>query len=191
MEEKQRIIFLKGKKVVLRPLNKETDLKNCTKWMNDQEIGRYLGNAYLPKSLEQEEEEWFDDLVKRKDHVYLAIETLKGIYIGNISMAISWKDRNAGLGVCIGEKEYWGKGFGTDVMMLLLEYAFNTLNLRKICLTVFDFNKRAKRVYEKCGFIVEGVSKEHVYQNGKYIDLIEMAVFKKDFLPIWEKYNKN
>ncbi len=188
MEEKQRIIFLKGKKVILRPLNKETDLENCVRWMNDKEVIQYI-YLFLPMSFQQEEE-WFDGLAKRKDDIQLAIETLNGNYIGNISMGISWKDRVAGIGITIGEKEYWGKSYGTDAIMLLLEYAFNSLNLRKICLSVLNFNKRAQRVYEKCGFKKEGCLKEHVYKNGKYVDLIDMAVFKKDFLPLWEKYNK-
>ncbi len=79
-KKEERIIFLKGKKVVLRPLNKETDLEKCLKWINDVEIRNFI-SAFLLKTKKQEEE-WFD---KEDDGVKLAIETKDGEYIGNIS----------------------------------------------------------------------------------------------------------
>ncbi len=184
--KKQRIIFLEGKKVVLRPLNKKTDLENVTKWINDREVVQYL-QAFLPKTF-QEEKEWLSRKNDEKN-IVLAIETTKGIHIGSLGLHnIDSIHRVVTFGIMIGEKEYWGKRYGTEALMLLLEYAFNTLNLRKVCLDVFAFNNRAKKVYEKCGFKKEGVMKEHHYVNGKYIDVVFMAVFKKDFLKIWEKY---
>ena len=74
--------------------------------------------------------------------------------------------------------------------MLLLNYAFNTLNLRKIVSRVVSFNRRSKAYSEKCGYKVEGVLKKDIFKDGEYHDLICMAVFKDDWLPLWEKFRK-
>jgi RimJ/RimL family protein N-acetyltransferase len=74
--------------------------------------------------------------------------------------------------------------------MLLLNYAFNTLNMRKICSAVFAFNGRSQAYNRKCGYRVEGVSKKHVFVRGNYCDLVMMALFKEDWQPLWEKFKK-
>jgi RimJ/RimL family protein N-acetyltransferase len=71
-----------------------------------------------------------------------------------------------------------------------LEYAFNTLDLRKVCASVYDFNPRSKRCMEKCGYHQEGVRKQHIFRNGRLVDEILMAVFKDDFIKVWEVYKK-
>jgi len=190
MEHKdQRIIFLKGKKVILRPLNKGTDLENCLRWINDPGIIQYL-DAFLPVS-KKAEEEWFDNLGKRENDIILAIETVEGIYIGNVGLhKITWKDRTAIAGMAIGDKDYWGKSYGTDAAILLFGYAFNELNLRKICMDVFSFNERSWRHLEKCGCRKEGIQKQQIFKNGKYVDRVLMAVFKKDWQKAWKKYQQ-
>ena len=75
MTEEKRIIFLEGQKVILRPFNKATDLKDVTRWMNDPEVRRWV-SGYLPVT-ENEEEEWFDNLGKNKDRIAVAIEIKK------------------------------------------------------------------------------------------------------------------
>ena len=119
MEKNNRLIFLKGKKVVLRPLRKESDLETCLRWINDPEINQFIA-MYLPIS-KQQEEEWFDGLSKKQNDIIFAIETLQGIFIGNIGLhQINWKDKTATTGAIIGEKEYWNQGYGTDAKMTLL-----------------------------------------------------------------------
>jgi len=184
-----KIIFLKGRKVILRPLNKETDLEHITRWINDQEVTQYLF-AYLPAT-KQSEAEWLGSLDKDKDQIVLAIETLNGKFIGSMGLhRINWKDRIATTGAMIGEKTYWGKGYGTDAKMLLLEYAFNTLNLRKICSTVIAFNQRSLRYSLHCGYKIEGKLRKQIFKNGRYWDEFVLGLFKKDWLPIWKRYKK-
>ena len=188
---KNEIVFLKGKRLVLRPLL-EADLPKMLKWINDPEVNQYL-SVYAPK-MEKDEEDWIERVRKSQnqgsDFVF-SIQLIEGECIGNMGIhSISWKDRTATTGALIGEKEYWGKGYGSEAKMLLLDYAFNTLNLRKISSTVIAFNKRSEAYSLKCGYKREGVRVKQHYRNGEYWDEILLALFKEDWLPLWEKFKK-
>ncbi|MDI6820775.1 MAG: GNAT family protein [Patescibacteria group bacterium] len=189
MRRKDKIIFLKGEKVILRPLRKNTDLEKALRWINDPEVNQYL-SIYFPIN-DKKEEEWFDGLYKNDDNLPFAIETLDGKFIGVIGLhRINWKDRVATTGALIGEKDYWGKGYGTDAKMTLLNYAFNALNLRKICSAVIEYNKRSLRYSLHCGYKIEGCWKKQIFKKGKYWDEILLGIFRKDWLKIWRKYEK-
>jgi RimJ/RimL family protein N-acetyltransferase len=189
-KEGPRIVFRVGKRLYLRPISRE-DISQMTVWMNDPDTTRFLSMVH-PMSLEGELK-WFENT-----------ETNKG---KNVIFAIVLKDSDEMIGVMglhgidhlhgiattgsyIGKEEYRGKGYGTEAKMLVLEYAFNTLNLRKICSFVYDFNLRSKRCLEKCGYRVEGVLKKQHYRNGEYRDDVLLAIFKEDFFPVWEEYKK-
>jgi RimJ/RimL family protein N-acetyltransferase len=188
--ENPKLVFLKGKKTILRPLRKATDFELCLRWINDPEVNQYL-LIHFPLT-EKKEEEWFDRVANEPNEVVLGIETLDGRLIGTMGLhRINSKDRTAMTGALIGEKEYWGKGYGTDAKMTLLDYAFNTLNLRKINSSVYAFNKRSLKYNLKCGYQIEGVRKKQIFRIGKYHDEILIAVFKEDWLPIWKKYQRN
>lgn len=197
MPENYEIKFIKGKNLYLRPLTKD-DIPTMLKWINDPEVTKYL-SVYLPVT-EKEEEEWVENMSRSKDSIVLAImakesTTDNGIeltyseFIGTMGLHnINWKDRTAITGALIGEKKYWGKGYGTEAKMFLLNYAFNTLNLRKICSTVLGYNERSKNYNLKCGYEIEGIRKEQVFKDGAYVDEILMAVFKENWLLLWEKF---
>jgi len=93
-------------------------------------------------------------------------------------------------GAIIGEKEYQGKGYGTDAKMTLLNYAFNTLNLRKVCSDVISFNKRSLAYSKKCGYKIEGRQKQQFYRSGKYYDRVFLAIFRKNWPKIWAEWSK-
>jgi RimJ/RimL family protein N-acetyltransferase len=189
MSESQPVVFLKGKQVTLRPIEKE-DLATFARWINDPEIRDYI-KSFVPMTA-ADEEEWFASLGKRKpNNISLAMVTSDGVLIGNIALHnINWRSRIATTGTLIGEKEYWSKGLGTEAKILLLHYAFDSLNLRKICSQVIAYNTRSQRYSEKCGYKPDGILKDHVFRRGEYWDLINLAVFREDFDPIWEKYQK-
>jgi len=81
-----------------------------------------------------------------------------------------------------GDKEYWGKGYGTDAMKVLMKFIFEEMNINKIRLGTFSFNERAIKSYQKCGFEIEGVLKDEIFKEGKYYDEIIMAVFSGEVL---------
>jgi RimJ/RimL family protein N-acetyltransferase len=186
----QRVIFLKGRRIYLRPPTKE-DIPLFLRWMNDQEVSQYLA-SFLPLT-EADETEWIERLHKEKnEHIVLVIvHTKSDRAIGTMGLhRINWKDRTAVTGAVIGEKMFWGKGYGSEAKMFFLNYAFNSLNLRKICSTVLSFNKRSVAYSKKCGYHVEGILKKHIFKNGEYQDEIHMAVFKEDWLLLWKEFQK-
>ncbi len=172
--------MLYGAKVRLRAPEKR-DLPLFVRWLNDPEVKRYL-TRYWPLSL-AEEERWFENLLTRKDSDrVLVIETEEGKPIGNIGLHnIDWKNRKAVLGIFIGEKDYWNKGYGTDAIKTLLRFAFEELNLNRVELRVFEFNARAIRCYEKCGFVLEGRLRQSLFRDGRYHDELVMAVLRDDW----------
>lgn len=185
----ERVVFLRSKNVVLRPLSMD-DIPRLHRWINDPEVRHFL-KADMPFTL-GEEEEWVKGLAKRKpEHIILAIETAEGQHIGNMGLhSINWRSRTATTGAMIGEKEFWGKGYGTEAKMLLLHYAFDTLNLRRITSQAYAFNGRSIAYSKKCGYKEEGVFRGHVFRDGQYHDIVCLAVFRDDFQPIWEEWQK-
>ena len=169
-----------GKKVRLRAIER-SDIPAFVRWLNDPEVTQYLV-AYMPMSLAQEER-WFESQLEQRDQFVLGVETLDGKLIGNLALAhIDWKNRRAGMGVMLGEKEYWGQGYGTDAITTLLGFAFNLMNLHTVHLTTYEYNKRAIRCYEKCGFQLEGRMRQAHYYGGRYHDELLMGVLKEEFL---------
>lgn len=189
MSEASRTVFLRGRNVNLRPIEKE-DVPLITRWVNDPDV-RHLVNHWLPSNKE-EEAKWVDNLEKKKDtDIVLLIELADGRPIGLMGLhRINWRDRVATTGALIGEKDCWGRKLGSEAKMLLLHHAFRTMNLRKICSSVIAFNERSRRYSLRCGYKEEGVQKEHIFRDGKYWDMILLAVFQEDFDPIWERYQK-
>lgn len=188
MTETKKVVFLSGRKVNLRPFAR-TDIPLLTQWINDPQVREFVLGTF-PQT-EKQEEEWFNKLGSDDKNVVLGIETKEGVLIGTMGIhSIRWTDRVATTGAIIGEKEYWGKGYGTDAKMILLDYAFNTLNLRKICSNVISFNKRSLHYSLHCGYKIEGKRRKQVFKKGVYWDLIELGVFREEWLPIWKKYKK-
>ena len=180
MEQNQnRIVTVQGDGFYFRPLEL-TDAENCTRWMNDPEVTRFL-KAYLPMGLGTEKE-YLEKVNSRPNDISFAIVLEDGTHIGNTALhRISWKDRVATTGTLIGEKAYWGKGWGTKAKLLLLDYAFNTLNMHKICSSVFAYNERSLKCQLRCGYVEEGRQRRQIFREGQYHDKIMLGVFKEEF----------
>jgi len=171
--------MIHGERVRLRAVERE-DIPRFLKWLNDPDLRRFL-NMYLPLSRAQEEE-WFEQQLKDEGQRLFAIETMEGEHIGNIGLhRINWKDRCAELGVFIGESQFWGQGYGADAVRTLVRLAFEEMGLHRISLRVFDFNERAIRCYEKCGFRQEGRLREGHFTAGGYHDVLLLGVLAREF----------
>lgn len=177
------IPFLTGDKVYLRALIESDAEGPYSRWLNDKEVTKYLESGYFPNTTES-----LKDYIKRYSNTDKAlmlgiIEKSSDRHIGNIKLEpINWVHRTGVIGIMIGEKDCYGKGYATEAIKLVLEHGFNRLNLRKISLGVVADNAAAKRVYEKLGFEVEGIKKEECFHDGHYCDIILMAIFRKDHL---------
>lgn len=173
--------MLEGKLVKLRALE-PGDSERAYTWINDREVTRYLAARY-PLS-HADEERWLER-VSTNDFsrgVSLAIETKEGEHIGNIGLEdLRPEDRKAALGILIGEKAYWSKGYGEDAIVTLLRFAFHEMNLHRVWLHTSEFNERAIACYRKCGFQEEGRLREHVFTDGRYWDALVMAILRHEF----------
>ena len=190
MTNENTTIWRKGNKVILRPLEKN-DAGLLYRWINDPATNQYLATTE-PKGLGFEEA-WIEKNQK-PDHnnIVVGICTLGGQLIGTMGLHhINYINRTAITGALIGEKEYLGNGFGTDAKMLLLDYAFNELDLFKVQSSVIEFNSRSAAYSKKCGYVEEGRLRGQFFRAGKRHDDIMLAVFKDQWLPLWEQYQKD
>jgi RimJ/RimL family protein N-acetyltransferase len=165
------------------------DLTYYVEWLNDPEVIEGLVMS-IPFSLE-DETHWFEGLSNRPaEERPLAIEIRDGEgwrLIGSCAFHnIEWKSRAAEVGIAIGLKASWNQGYGTETMRLMLKYGFETLNLNRIFLRVYEYNRRAIRSYEKAGFFLEGKLRQARYQAGKYYDEYIMSVLRSE----WELAGK-
>ncbi len=185
-----RIVFRMGKRIYIRPILVE-DLPIITIWINDPEINQFLKTLW-PMAPE-DEKKWFDSLRERsgKDVVFGIVLEDTDELIGVMGVhKISFFNGVAETGSFIGRKDLWSKGYGTEAKMLVLDYAFTTLGLRKINSSVYDFNPRSARCLEKCGYRREGVRVANKWRNGRHVDEYEYGVFKETFMPLWQKFQK-
>ncbi len=178
-----------GERIRFRGIDKD-DLTTFIKWVNDPEVLRGT-SIYLPLAM-ADEEDWFEAMRKRPlDEHNLAIEVSaagagggEGSWklIGSCSFFnLDHRNRSSEFGIMIGEKSYWNKGYGTEAVRLLCQHGFNTLNLNRIYLRVFETNPRAIRAYEKVGFTHEGRQRKAEFREGKYIDVLVMSILKDEF----------
>lgn len=171
-----------GKKCYLSPIDIE-DAEIYTVWLNDQEV---VDNLTLASSVITVNEE--KEILKKlsKEHNYAIIDTETNRLIGNIGfMDIDHLHNTAELGIFIGDKDYWGKGYGQEAIVLLLDYAYKKLNLNNILLRVYSFNERAIACYNKVGFKKIGEIRQGIIKNRTYYNIILMDILPEEF------YEKN
>lgn len=173
-----------GENIRLRAIERE-DIPRFVRWMNDPEVIQFiLMNSPLSKAME---EQWFEKQLEKPPHQgqILAIEILENnewIHIGNTGLHnVEPVDLNAEFGIVIGEKAYWNKGYGRKAARLLLQHGFGDLNLHRIYLYVFENNLRGMKAYEAAGFMKEGVMRDAVYKNGKYLDVVIMSILHSEW----------
>ncbi len=179
-----------GDGIRLRAIERD-DIPRFVRWLNDPDVTQFL---LIPSPLSHAmEEKWFENQVQISPSAgqVLVIEVRTGedwVPIGNTGLhnadAIN---RNAEFGIFIGEKAYWNRGYGTSAARLMLKHGFDNLNLNRIYLYVYENNPRAIKAYESAGFVREGVLRQGVFKNGRYLDLIVMAVLRSEWMILQEK----
>lgn len=170
-----------GRLVRLCAVNREEDAKAWARWNTDSEFVRNwdLRPAWLPPTSQLQE--WIVE--GGNDAGNFAIHTIEGDrMIGLVGLdGFDWLSRTAWVGIGIGETEFQGKGYGTDAMKVVLRYGFTELNLNRVNLTVFEYNQRAIRCYEKCGFKHEGIQREFIFKENKRWGLVNMGILRSDW----------
>jgi len=170
-----------GKKCYLSPCSLE-DAEKWTEWDNDLEVTIPMGEeAYTPYSADKTKE-IISNVIKKQDHVFSIVELKTDKPVGRCMLfAMDQVDRRAMLGIAIGDKTCWGKGYGQEATKLLLDYGFNLLNLNSIMLGVYSFNKRAINCYKKVGFKEIGRRRQARIIAGKKYDVVLMDILAQEF----------
>jgi RimJ/RimL family protein N-acetyltransferase len=174
------VTFLAGEKVRLRPIER-TDVDALLPWVNDPEVTRTL-LIYRPMTREAEIE-FIAQLAKSEQDVALGI-VLKATdrLIGATGLnQVDTRSRQCQFGIFIGDKAEWGKGYGTEATRLITGFAFETLNLNRVWLHVTAENAAGIRAYEKVGYRREGVLRQALYKEGRYQDLVTMAILRDEW----------
>ena len=174
-QAENRIIayFIEGARLYLREVRLSDVDANYYRWMNDPKVTRHLESRFYPQSTEAIQE-FVRSKLNDTQNVFLAIVLKDGDrHIGNIKLGpINWIHRFADIGLLIGEKDLWGKGYASEAIKLVSEYAFNKLNLHKVTAGCYDENVASASAFEKVGFSREGLRKNHFFSNGRYVDQI-------------------
>jgi RimJ/RimL family protein N-acetyltransferase len=175
--------ILYSERLRLRAPERE-DIPIFLKWVNDPDVCEHLQH-YTAMNLEQEEA-WYEAMIKGpRTEMPLVIEVREGeewLPIGNIAfLGIHLVNRDSEIGIMIGEKAYWNKGYGTEAMQRMLQYGFEELNLHRIYLQVYEGNDRGKQAYKKAGFIHEGTMRQVRYHRGRYWDVDIMSILKNEW----------
>lgn len=177
-----RSVFLEGRDIFLGALSRKEKLEGYADWINDQETTLFMGSGRFPVDNE-ELKDYIKTYRNSKDGMILGIFLKRSSrHIGNITLhQVDWRNRNAEVGVIIGDRRVHGKGYATEAIRLVAEHAFNKLNLRKLYAGMIKGNEASKRAFEKVGFKVEGILKEHFYLNDKYLDCYRMGLLKNEY----------
>ncbi|KPU46380.1 spermidine N(1)-acetyltransferase [Oxobacter pfennigii] len=170
-----------GSKVYIRRMEKE-DIAAIHKWSNDVELKELYDMVMDFKSYD----ELMDKFYTRQDNEnsvdFTIIEKDSKKPVGRCLLTdIDYINKKCTCSVFIGDKESRDKDYGAEAMSLLLKFAFEDLNVNRVGLWVFDYNKRAIKTYKSCGMKVEGIMREGVYRNGKYHDVYHMGILRSEY----------
>ena len=177
-----------GKLVRLSAFDPEEMSKAFTRWNLNSEYARLLNSAAHRMQSAKAAARWMEKEAEEISPAgyYFSIRTLaEDKLIGELGLdVVSWSGRDAFVGLGIGEPEYWSKGYGTDVMNVLLRFAFTEINLQRVTLTVFEYNPRAIRSYEKAGFRHEGHLRNYLNREGRRWNEMYMGILREEWISL-------
>ncbi len=173
--------FIIGDKLYLRGL-KRSDLEGgYFAWLDDREVTQYMDSGIFPNAMEKMEEFYRSTVLSHDNAIFAIVDKKTDKHIGNIKLGpINWISRFAPLGIMIGNKEFWGKGYGTEAIGLVVDYAFNRLNLHKVIAGVILINYGSVKAFQKSGFETEGTFKSQFFHNGAYYDSLYLGIVNKE-----------
>jgi len=179
-----------AERVRLRAVERD-DIPRFVEWLNDPDVTAGL-SMHLPLAT-WDETRWFEGLpgkVVAERPLAIEVRTPEGgwKHIGNTGLeSIEWLNRSAMFGIFIGEKAFWDQGYGSEATRLMVRHGFETLNLNRIYLHVYETNPRAIHAYEKVGFVREGLLREALYRDGSYFNVLLMSILRSEWKSVKEK----
>ena len=175
-------LFLTGKRIYLRGLERSDVSGNYGRWFNDPEVCRFNAHHRFPYG-QEELLEYVDGLSNARDRLVLAIiEDNDDRHIGNISLqAIDSVERSAEFAIIIGEKAAWGKGYSKEAARLIINHGFGALNLHRIYCGTSAENIPMQKLALSMGFLQEGRRREALYKNFRYEDILEYGLLRTEW----------
>ncbi len=177
---------LTGKLVQLSAFDPEEMSKAFTHWNLNSEYFRLLNSSARPMKSAKSNLKWMEEEVAEMSPAsyFFSIRTIaEDKLLGELGLdVVDWVGRDSFVGLGIGEPEYWSKGYGTDIMNVLLRYAFTEINLKRVTLTVFEYNPRAIRSYEKAGFRHEGCLRALLNREGRRWNEVYMGILREEWM---------
>lgn len=174
--------FLGDGDICLKPLTKEDIENGYYLWFQDSDVNKYTSHGIFPSNEVDSLNRYLSSLESKSELVFLAYDINSDDCFGVCSLqSIDWVVRSAELARTIGVKKYRGYGYGTKMVKILLDYAFDSLNINRVWAGNDIDNIAAIKSLEKCGFKREGVLRETVYRNGKYHDSVISSVLRRDY----------
>jgi RimJ/RimL family protein N-acetyltransferase len=164
----------------------ETSAKLEIRWQRDTELHRLADSGPARLHSEKAIKDWIEKQGEKgfpPDRYYFTVRTLaEDQYIGSLGIWVDLIHSEAWVGLGIGEREFWSKGYGTDMMRLCQRYVFSELCLERLSLGLHEYNPRALRSYEKCGFRLEGRTRQDTLREGKHTDSLWMGILREEWL---------
>ncbi len=178
--------LLKGSLVRLSAVDYEELGKAYAVWNRDSELKRLLDSDANRLYSAKTGMDFFKKMIEEAspgEHFFSIRALNDDRLLGDINLYIvnDWIGRNAFVGICVGNRGDWGKGYGTDAMKVILRFAFTEVNLNRVMLNVFEYNPRAIRSYEKAGFHHEGRSRGVLLRDGKRWDMLYMSILRDEW----------
>jgi RimJ/RimL family protein N-acetyltransferase len=165
----------------------DKDAPTLRAWSRDDEFLRLFGSdpvrPWTEAGIKKELNDYIGEEEPSHKSFQFLIRALEGDkLIGMCELTVDyWPHREAWVAIGLGDRAYWGKGYGTDAMRVLLRYAFQELSLHRVSLGVFGYNERAQKSYLKVGFQVEGRMRERLRRAGQWHDMVVMGVLRSEW----------
>ena len=169
--------------IFIRPINEKDITEDYLSWINDKQVNQYLETRFNQVSID-ELSNYVSEILKDENVYFFAIcLNVSNEHIGNIKIGPINKIHKRGeIGLMIGNKNYWGKGYGKQSIDLVCKFAFKELKLNKITAGCYSTNIASKNAFLKNAFVIEGVFEHHfIDSNGKWVDLISLSKFNGTF----------
>jgi RimJ/RimL family protein N-acetyltransferase len=180
------VALLRGPRVRLRPLER-VDLPRYQELFSEPEISLHYGELGVPENLNRLQRRYDAGEFDTTDRFLLLVIETEGALIGAMQLrnTENLPSRSATFGIIIGDPSNLDRGYGTEASTLILDYAFAVLGYHKVNLDLFEYNARARAIYEKLGFVVEGRRRENHWSRGRFWDDILMGVTAEEW---WSRH---
>ena len=176
----------KGELVHLSAMDADEISKSFSRWSRDTEFRRLLDSGAARTISPKDAKKWLEkelDEQSINQHWFSIRKLDDDTLLGDIDLYVdNWPARDTYVGLGIGERDFWGKGYGTDAMKVILRYAFIEVNMNRVTLTVFEYNPRAIRSYEKAGFRHEGRVRGRLNKEGRRWDMLYMGILREEWM---------